>query len=426
MWVAQALSLLGNQFAQVAISLLVYERTHSAFLTALAYALTFVPQVAGGPLLSGLADLVPRRLVMICCDLLRAVAVAVMAIPGSPFWELCVLIGLISLAGVPFSAARMAMLPDILPGDKLVLGSAIGNTTDQFSQVVGFAVGAVVVATLDPHGTLLVDAATFVISAFLIAARVRPRPTPPRQRSGQVALWSLARTGMELVWRNTVIRLLVLFGWLAGFYALPEALAAPYAHSLGKGAVTVGLLMAAMPAGTVIGTLILLRLIPPSRRLGALGWLAMLATAPLIGSAARPPLLAVLGLWALAGMGNGYQVIAAAEGLRRLPDSGRGAAVGVISSGLLAVQGIGFLVGGAVAQVIGPQDTVAASGAAGLAVAAILTLAWSRASQGEPDATAQSPGSAAAAVEPRAEPPADVESVADGQPPGPVRDVNSL
>jgi hypothetical protein len=62
---AQALSYAGDQFAQVAIAILVYGRTHSAFLTALAY----LPPIAGGPLLSGLADLFPHRRVMIVCDL---------------------------------------------------------------------------------------------------------------------------------------------------------------------------------------------------------------------------------------------------------------------------------------------------------------------------------------------------------------------
>ena len=57
LWSAQALSCAGDQFAQVAIATLVYRQTHSAFLTALAYALTYLPPIAGGPLLSGLADL---------------------------------------------------------------------------------------------------------------------------------------------------------------------------------------------------------------------------------------------------------------------------------------------------------------------------------------------------------------------------------
>ena len=57
LWLAQVLSYVGDQFAQVAIAILVFERTGSAFLTALAYALTYLPPIVGGPLLSGLADL---------------------------------------------------------------------------------------------------------------------------------------------------------------------------------------------------------------------------------------------------------------------------------------------------------------------------------------------------------------------------------
>ena len=57
LWSAQVLSFAGDQFGQVAIAILVYGRTHSPFLTALADALPYLPPIAGGPLLSGLADL---------------------------------------------------------------------------------------------------------------------------------------------------------------------------------------------------------------------------------------------------------------------------------------------------------------------------------------------------------------------------------
>ena len=80
LWSAQVLSFAGDQFAQVAIAILVYRQTHSAFLTALAYALTYLPPIAGGPLLSGLADLFPRRRVMIACDVLRVGTVGLMVI----------------------------------------------------------------------------------------------------------------------------------------------------------------------------------------------------------------------------------------------------------------------------------------------------------------------------------------------------------
>ena len=82
LWSAQVLSYGGDQFAQVAIAILVYHRTNSPFLTALAYALTYLPPIIGGPFLSGLADLIPRRRVMIACDVTRAALVGLMAIPG--------------------------------------------------------------------------------------------------------------------------------------------------------------------------------------------------------------------------------------------------------------------------------------------------------------------------------------------------------
>jgi MFS family permease len=148
LWTAQLLSYAGDQFAQVAIAVLVYHRTGSALLTALAYALTYLPPIAGGPLLSGLADLFPRRRVMIICDVIRAGLIALMAIPRTPFAGLCGLLFVTVLLGAPFSSARSALLPDVLPADTFVVGSAIGNISFQASQILGFVAGAAVVATL--------------------------------------------------------------------------------------------------------------------------------------------------------------------------------------------------------------------------------------------------------------------------------------
>ena len=67
-----------DQFAQVAIAILVCRRTGSPLLTALAYALTYLPPIAEGPLLSALADLFPRRRVMIVCDVIRVGLVTAM------------------------------------------------------------------------------------------------------------------------------------------------------------------------------------------------------------------------------------------------------------------------------------------------------------------------------------------------------------
>jgi len=84
--------------------------------------------------------------------------------------------------------------------------------------------------------------------------------------------------------------------------------------------------------------------------------------------------LHTLGLWALAGLCSAYQVQLIAEYITAVPDHGRGQALGLASAGLLAVQGIGLLAGGALAQVWAVVPTIAATGAAGLLLSACLAL----------------------------------------------------
>ncbi|HEX9358896.1 MAG TPA: MFS transporter, partial [Streptosporangiaceae bacterium] len=346
LWSAQALSCAGDQFAQVAIAFVVYARTGSAFLTAAAYALTYLPPVIGGAVLSGLADLMPRRQMMITLDLARAGLVALMALPGLPFAGLCALFFGTVLLGTPFSAARSALLPDVLPSDKYPLGSVIGSHTTQLSQIAGFLAGGGLVASLGPHRALALDSLSFSLSAGIVACGVRPRPAPPRGAS-HPSPWEITWDGVAAVFGSPALRTLVLFGWLAGFTVVPEALAAPYARVLGGGAAAIGLLMAAMPAGTVIGGFVIGRLLRPSDRMRPMGWLAMLSCAPLIFSLTHPPLAVLILLLALAGAGGAYQLAAAAAFVTALPATRRVRAFAVAQTGLLAAQGLGIVTGGA-------------------------------------------------------------------------------
>ena len=313
---------------------------------------------------------------MIVCDLFRVGTVGLMSIPGIPFAALCGLLFCTVLSGVPFSSARAALMPDVLPGEKFVLGSAVGNITYQASQILGFVAGAAVVAILGPHTRLGVDAATFGLSALIVLTGVRSRPAPERDGTALSSLWSVSADGIRIVFGNRLLLTLLLFGWLAGFYIVPEGLAAPYARSLHGNTLTVGLLMAAVPLGVVIGAFLLGRVAVPSARIRMMGWLAVLSCAPLIGSARSPPLWAVLVLWTLAGAGGAYQITAAAAFVQVLRPATRARAFGVAQSGLYAVQGLGILAGGAAAQAIGAPLAVGLADLLGLTAATMLAMSW--------------------------------------------------
>jgi MFS family permease len=334
----------------------------------------------GGPLLAGLADRYARRRVMIVCDLIRAALVATMALPGMSLVALCVLLFAVVMLSTPFSAARAALLPDVLSGDRYVMGSALQNMTNQAVQMLGFAVGGVAILTIGPYRGLALDSATFLASALILVAAVRRRPAPDRDAGRRPSMWKMTAAGARLVFGDRRLRILVLFAWLCGFYVLTEGIAIPYAATLSDDAqmlpVISGLLMAAMPTGTVIGAFLFSRFVSPSGRLRTMGWMAMLSCAPLIGCAMRPPLAVVLALWVLSGIGGAYQLAANAAFVQCVPAERRGQAFGLVQSGLLAVQGIGILIGGAAAERLGPEPVIALSGASGLSLAAILATAW--------------------------------------------------
>lgn len=128
LWLAQVLSVTGDQLARVALTVLVYDRTRSALLAAVTFSCGVVPALIGGLVLSGLADRLPRRTVMIVADLVSGVPVAVMVLPGLPLGVMMLLLAAVTMVGALFLAARSATYPEILDGDRyaLTVAGAVG------------------------------------------------------------------------------------------------------------------------------------------------------------------------------------------------------------------------------------------------------------------------------------------------------------
>lgn len=116
LWISQVLSAVGDRLALVVLALLVYDRTRSPLLTAVAYADGIVPYAAGSLYLAGAADRFARREVMVICDVSRAVLVAVMLLPPIPIWALVVILYVVTTIQPVFDSARAAVLPDMVDG----------------------------------------------------------------------------------------------------------------------------------------------------------------------------------------------------------------------------------------------------------------------------------------------------------------------
>jgi MFS family permease len=397
LWSSVILSTAGDRLALVAITLLVWDRTKSPLLVAAAFAVGYVPWVFGGLFLADLADRYPRRRVMVFCDAARAVLVGVMVLPHVPLAALVALLFAATMFAPPFESAKASITPDILQGERYVLGTAVLQTTLLTSEVLGAVGGGVAVAFIGVRSSLAIDAATFVISGLIVGLGIRARPAAAQPQSVPPSPLRRLRDGFRLVFGDPALRTLLLFGWLVVFYTIPAGVAAPYAARLGGGPIATGLVIASTALGTTIAVPLFTRFVRPRQRTNLMGPLAILTCGSLVLTALRPGLAVSMVVFSLSATFGVYQIAANTAFVVRVPKERRAQAFGIANMGVIVGQGAAFVAAGAVAEVVSPAAVIAVSGALGAVIACVLTLRWRHVSPpGGRHAAGRRPGRAAA------------------------------
>ena len=360
----------------MALTVFVYQRTDSALLSAITFTISYLPWLVGGPVLSALADRLPRHRVLIGSDVVRAVLVALMALPGLPLAVLLGLLLLVSVASPPFESARSALMADVLDGERYAVATSLTGVTQQLSQLLGFVLGGALLVWLPPSGALLLDAATFVVSAVWLARRLQRRPAPAAADE-RPSLWRDTVTGLRFVAGSARLLSIMSLVWTAALFSTaPEGISAAWVDELGGGPTGTGVLLAAYPAGTTLGGLALARFCSPALRerlitplvvLSLGGVLAAGVVARLLGDGAAGLPLTVAVLF-LGGLGAACTIPLNVAFVRSVPPEFRGRAIGVAIAGLWGVQGLGALLAGVAAQAWSPSTVVAGAGVLGLLV----------------------------------------------------------
>jgi MFS family permease len=285
---------------------------------------------------------------MVASDVLRAVAFGLLIVP-MPTPLLLLLAFVAGLATPPFEAARTAIVPEAVGEDRLGDAIALTNVTFQVSQAVGFALGGILVAAVDPQTALLLNAATFAVSALLLlglkAGRHRASPEAPLAR---------VRTALALVRRRSLLRrVVVLFLLIATADAVVSALLPVFVLADGYTPLLLTALAVTAPlVGAVSGALVP-REGASGRLLRTAAWLIFIGGAvcailmPLAGMhpGTLGAIVAVAGIVAY-GLTVAADVPSMTAAMRSTPDELRATFVAVIQPGLMGVQALGALAAG--------------------------------------------------------------------------------
>ncbi len=365
LWAADLISLLGDWAGRLALAYLVLQETGSPAWAAAVTAVSLAGFVGFGQVLATLADRFGRVSVMLVADLVRAAMFGAMLL-DLPAGALLALAFVAGLATPPFEAARSAALPDIVPERRYGDALALSGISVQSAMVFGSALGGALLALVGARGALAINAASFLVSAALIL-RLRSSAAAAASGPTHTVGGSLREGAADLFGDRMTRRALLIIVLISSFGTVDEALGVPYAAHVGLPDGFLGLLAAAVPLGTLIGTAVIAR----SSDHHALLRSAALCAA--LTAAAAAPLywfeVGGVGAFAAFMISGGMFAVSIPTNVvigTRLRRETRASAMGIAVGLLMGSQAVGAAVGGLVASAVGSPQAIAGS----LAVAA--------------------------------------------------------
>src|SRR3954447_7738073 len=178
---SEAQSAAGDFLYNVALFVVVFERTHSAAWVSATAVLIRVPRVLLPPLAGVLADRVERRNLMLLLDVARAVVMGLIAVAvfaKAPVGLVLALAVVVASLATPYGPALVGLLPSLIPEEDLAAANAVSGGLESLALVVGPAIGGLLLVIGSPTTAFVINAVTFATSALCILQVSRgPQPT---------------------------------------------------------------------------------------------------------------------------------------------------------------------------------------------------------------------------------------------------------
>jgi MFS family permease len=380
LWSARAVSFLGDSLSLVALMLHVAETTGQALAVAwLLLAGDFAPALLG-PLTGTVADRLDRRRVMVGCELLQGALVVVIALwlPALPL--LLLLVGLRAVAGQVFQPASRAAVPAVVPERDLARANAAVGLATNGGEALGPLVAAVALPFLGVRGVLLVDAASFLVSAALLWP-LPPLAGPGPDQRRPASFLADAGAGLRYLRGQPVLRAVV-----GGYVAVVActgiddvALVFLATDTFGAGGSAAGLLLAAVGIGLLAGYALLARTGMSRGTALLLAGFAVSSAGNLLTGLAWA-VAAAFAVQAVRGLGIAAMDVAATTLVQRVaPPSLQGRVFGSLYGGIGVAAALSYLLGGLLLDRTTPRVAFVAAGAAGLLATGAAALALRRA-----------------------------------------------
>jgi MFS family permease len=383
LWISRSISFIGDSLAGIALILFVAEAEGSGTAVALLLLVgDFTPSLLS-PFLGTLSDRLDRKRLMIGSELAQGAVIATIALVTMPLAALLALVALQNcLAGI-FQPASRSAVPDLVHRDRLETANAtLGFGINGF-ELVGPLVGAALLPLIGVRGMLLADAATFIVSALLLARLPALRPALLEGES-RLSFLRDAHEGIGVLWRFAPLRIITI-----GFVAMVAASGADDValvflaqDTLGGGQAHASLLYAGAGAGLLIGFVLIAGIGPRMTMISLLlaGFAVSNSGNLLTGLAWSVP--AAVAFQFVRGLGISALDVGVNTTVQRIVPSGMQGRAFANLYGLVGIAvGLSYLVGGPLLDATGPRVVLVAGGLGGLIATAWMAISLRRSAQ---------------------------------------------
>lgn len=371
---ANAISMVGNILAMVAIPWFVLETTGSASKTGITAFFTAMPAVIAAFFGGAIVDRLGFKRTSVIADIASGITVAMVPLlyltTGLAFWQLLVLVFLGALLDAPGVTARQALLPDVaeMAGTRLERANAAYQAIQRSSILLGPPLAGLLIAVLGPANVLWVDAATFAISAALIALS-----TPSGRAAVRAAnrYWHDLAEGLRFIRRDRLILSIVITVAITNFLDSPlfAVLMPVYANENFGSAVDLGLIFASFGAGSTVSAIIFAAIGHHLPRRATFIGAFILVGLPFWLLAQMPSLPLTIAAMLFSGFAAGpINPVLMTVSQERIPAGLRGRVFGMTAAMAAAAAPLGMVAAGYLAEGIGLTATLTGLAAAYLIV----------------------------------------------------------
>lgn len=323
LFIAQVSALLGTGMATVALGLLAFDLAgaNAGEVLGAALAIKMIAYIGVAPFASALSARLPRKVLLVSLDVVRAGVAAVLPFVGEA-WQVYALMTVLYVASAAFTPAFQAMIPDLLPDEgEYTKALSLSRLAADLESVASPVLAALLLAVMSYSNLFAGTAVGFVVSALFVISAVLPKPSRAAQKpflqrlTGGVRLFALTprlrgllaislatAAGGAMVFVNTVVLVQSRFG-LSG-QATAWALAA-----FGGGSMTAAVFLPRLLGRLTDRSAMVLGAATMTGVLLAGAWLAV-------------SYLALLALWVIMGFGYSLTITPAGRALRRSSNAG--------------------------------------------------------------------------------------------------------